>query len=189
MQQTNPTGRRGRWTAVTDRVVRRGRVVRPGSSHRSCTGLRCGRVALFAAAIVCAMPATLALSATPASAYKRINEKCILRVYEPVSFGEPTMVYGGEVDCEANGPTWSEVEACLEVQNTVTGKWYVVTGTCKARLAYETFNPIELEHTGDCGVNYRTHDYGEAWHGGASKREGQWGSIVEEISSPIKDCE
>jgi hypothetical protein len=190
MQQRSETGQRGWWTAVTHRVPHGGRALGLCPSQRARTGFTRGRVAMFAAAIACAMPATLALSATPASAYKTINEKCILRVFEPenIFFGEPTMVYGGEVDCEANGSTWSEVEACLEVQNTETGKWYVVSGTCKHRLAYETFNPIEGEHVGLCGVNYRAHSYGEVWHGGAAGREGEWGTARQETSSVFKDC-
>ena len=82
------------------------------------------RVAYCMLGVVCATPATLALAATPVSAYERINEHCILRAYEPIAFGEGNFTYAGEVDCRSYKDVWMEIEVCAEVQNTVNGQWY-----------------------------------------------------------------
>lgn len=138
-------------------------------------------------AVVCAAPGTLALAATPASAYVRINEHCILRAYEPEPYGNGTFLYRGAVDCRGQGEFWAEVEVCAEVQNTVSGKWYKVTGSCNiAGPKFREYLEEAGEHTGTCGVNYRTWDRGEVWHGGKSKQEGSWGSATY-MSSAVKN--
>lgn len=146
------------------------------------------RTACAVLAVACVAPATLALAATPASAYVRINEHCILRAYEPLPFGSGTFLYAGAVDCRGQGEYWTEVEVCAEVQNTVSGDWYKITGSCRIDGPhYLEYNEEAGEHAGICGVNYRTWDRGEVWHGGRSKQEGSWGSATYR-SSAVKDA-
>jgi hypothetical protein len=158
--------------------------------HSQRTGPSRRRLAYIIVALACVTPASLALAATSASAYKRINEACILRVNEPVPFGDGVFAYGGRVDCSSYGKVWTEGEVCAEVQNTVNGKWYKINGSCRqqGKVFREENEIFPIYHEGDCGVNYRTWDRGRAWHGGESGLGAEWGSQKEYESSSVNNC-
>jgi hypothetical protein len=144
------------------------------------------RAVYFAVVLACTLPATLAVGAASASAYVRINEHCILRAFEPA--GGRDFVYAGAVDCSGYGNVWTSIEVCAEVQNVETGKWYVINGTCLSDgPTYRALNELGDGHEGLCGVNYRTWDYGVAWHGGGGGPTSEWGH-AEYRSSPVKVC-
>ena len=136
------------------------------------------KVVYCAIGAVCALPTYLTLGAPTANAYKTINEHCILRVEQPNPFGDGVFEYGGAVDCTGYGAVWSSLEVCAEVQNTETGKWYTINGTClvDSKPVFTSYNPITELHDGVCGVNYRTWDFGAVWHGTeASGPTSEWG--------------
>lgn len=149
------------------------------------------RAVICAAAALCAIYAPLALTTSSASAYKEINEHCILRVTAPEPQGNGTFKYGGAVDCTAYGDVWSYLDVCAEVQNTSNGKWYEISGSCvyDYEAQWEDDNRLSEYHTGDCGVNYRTIDYGSVWHGTkASGPTTGWGEAKEVSSSVNNTC-
>jgi hypothetical protein len=159
--------------------------LRSSWSARSARALSC-RTVCSAVVLACALPATLALGASSAGAYVRINELCILRAFEPA--GGRDFVYVGAVDCSGYGNVWTSIEVCAEVQNTVSGQWYLINGSCVADgPTYRALNELGSSHEGLCGVNYRTWDYGAAWHGGGGGPTGEWGH-AEYRSSPVKVC-
>lgn len=138
-------------------------------------------------AVACIAPATLTFAAAPASAYVRITEHCILRAYEPLPFEDGEFQYAGAVDCRGQGEYWTEVEVCAEVQNTVSGLWYRITGSCQiSGPSFREYNEDAGDHDGICGVNYRTWDRGEVFHGDKAKREGSWGGATY-MSSAVKN--
>jgi hypothetical protein len=146
------------------------------------------RTVYFAVVLACALPATLALGASSASAYVRINENCILRAFAPEGTGGGGFGYGGAVDCTGYGKVWSTIDLCAEVQNVETGKWYLINGSCHSKgPEFTALNELGEGHEGLCGVNYRTWDYGAAWHGGGSGPTSEWGH-AEYRSSPVKVC-
>ena len=157
------------------------RKVRPGRAFAR-------RTVCFAVAAAFTLPATLALGASSASAYVRINEDCILRAFAPEGTGGGGFGYGGAVDCTGFGKVWSTIDVCAEVQNTVSGEWFQIKGSCLSKgPEFTALNELGGGHEGLCGVNYRTWDYGVAWHGGAGGHTGEWGH-AEYRSSPVKVC-
>ncbi len=138
--------------------------------------------------LTCLTAAISAVAPASASAYTRINERCILRVFAPEGTGGGGFGYGGAVDCSGYGNVWTTIDLCAEVQNTVTGKWYVINGSCGAQgPIYRALNELGSGHEGLCGVNYRTWDYGVAWHGGGGGPTTEWGH-AEYRSSAVKVC-
>lgn len=150
-----------------------GRRLRGGfPARRDEHRMRGARVIGCAVVVVCSCAATLALGVSSASAYERINEACILRAFAPSGAGSGKFVYGGAVDCSGYGNVWTSLEVCAEVQNTTTGTWYQIKNSCVADgPIYRALNELGSVHEGAlCGVNYRTWDYGVAWHGGSHGR-------------------
>jgi hypothetical protein len=188
MKMTKPCQRRLS-TAAEYRlaIIDRRRNGLTGSRSVRRTRARSWRAARCAVLLTCALPATLALGASAASAYVRINEHCLLRAFEPA--GGSNFIYAGAVDCSAYGNVWTSIEVCAEVQNTGNGVWYQISGSCRSDgPLYRALNELGAEHEGGiCGVNYRTWDYGVAWHGGSGGHTSEWGH-AEYRSSAVKVC-
>jgi hypothetical protein len=171
----------------------------PGDRRRTASAARCQRrrrravsrrrILSCAVVLACTLPASLALGASPAGAYVRINEHCILRVIAPMGAGAGKFVFGGNVDCTAYGNVWTSLEVCAEVQNTGSGQWFLINNSCAADgPTYRSLNELASVHEGAlCGVNYRTWDYGVAWHGGGGGPTTEWGH-AEYRSSPVQIC-
>ncbi len=129
---------------------------------------RAGRRLGMSAAAACAVVG-LALAAAPAaSAYVRINSRCILRAFEPFWGGGSDYFVSGEVDCSGYGAVESKLEVCSQVYNA-DGKWYTVSGSC-VTTPWE-FIAGNWEGNYVKGVNghtYRTWDKGWLASDGAS---------------------
>jgi hypothetical protein len=113
------------------------------------------------AAVALALPLSIAIGVTAASAYERIDSRCILRAYEPFWGGGEQYVVSGEVDCSGYGFVESQLEVCSQVYNPTYNKWYTVTGSCVTTpYRYAEINEEEKYETGVRGHVYRTWDWG-----------------------------
>lgn len=118
------------------------------------------RLSSLLGAAGCAL-STACFVAPDASAYKRIDSRCILRAEEPYYGGGGQYVVAGEVDCHDYGFVESRIEVCAQVYNA-NGNWYTVSGSCK-KSPWE-YREINFEYNNVVGVNgheYRTLD--KAW--------------------------
>ena len=113
----------------------------------------------------------LAISVPAASAYVRIDSRCILRAYQPYWTDYYSGFYhvSGEVDCSGNSyPVKSEIEVCSQVYNGSTGQWYTVSGSCGTETTTAYVNYLSRGIQGVCGHEYRTWDWGYLTDDGAS---------------------
>jgi hypothetical protein len=155
------TSRRRSWAAA-ERIHAARRLRAAVSSSRLVRPARAfaRRTVCFAVVLACTLPATLALGASPASAYERIDSRCILRAYEPFWGGGESYVVSGEVDCSGYGFVESQLEVCSQVYNPTYNKWYTVKGSCVTTpVRYAVINEEEKYETGVRGHVYRTWDW------------------------------
>ncbi|MGH2882970.1 MAG: hypothetical protein ACRDPA_09795, partial [Solirubrobacteraceae bacterium] len=143
---------------------------------------------------MCAASAAPLVGASSASAYVRIDSRCILRAFVPYTTGEPgTSGYtvSGAVDCTGYGNVWSEIQVCSQVANG--SQWFTVSGSCYPpsgqggdTLAYTNYNSLALAEGGVCDHVYRSWDWGKVFYPTASNIYASGGFIDCSIpASPV----
>lgn len=100
-----------------------------------------------------------------ASAYARIDSRCILRANTPYSGGGSTYVVSGEVDCSGYGIQDTYMDVCSGVYNS-NGNWYTVSGSCVGAEEDAEINFQYKYLSATNGHEYRSETYGANYSDG-----------------------